>query len=883
MWTVKPAAVLTLLLLMPSAIAATAAVSRAACATPFVVVTDDFDGGAAGQCRVVSDRRLVLSLSPEDEPINPSPWFAFRVGGEGAVEIVIDYGDQRHRYRPKMSTDGETWRLIDPVVAPDGSRITISLALDRDEPLLIAAQELMPSAFYDEWLDQLLVNLPEGERFEVGRSRGGREIWGLATNPGAENVVLLIGRQHPPEITGAIALVAFVEKLLEDQGDRCEFCAFHADTNLVVVPLVNPDGVDAGYWRHNFGGLDLNRDWRAFSQPETRALRDLIDRLAGNASVRAFFDFHSTFRNVFYTQDDGFSTAPRGFAGAWLDAAATRGSYPLENAKRRTTSTGTSKNYLHTRFGIPAITYEVGDTTPRDDIRRSARSLASAFVEVIHPYPSGVDLLIKGGHVIDGRGTPGRIANVAINGDRIVYVGDDEMAAIRTIDARGLFVTPGFIDPHTHTDIDLLSPSSSANLAYLHQGVTTVFVGNDGGGRRFIDVASAIDANRPGTNVGLFRGHGALRSEFVGLDDRAPTTEESQAMVAALAEDMAAGALGLSSGLFYAPGSYATTDEVIALAAVVGEFGGVYDTHLRDEADYSVGLLGAVDEAIEIGRSSGASVHIAHIKALGPSVHGQAGEIVRLVENARREGVRVTADQYPWLASGTRLSNALVPRWAHDGGRDAMLTRFDDVDLEERLRADMAANLERRGGADRLLITGRSPYRGQNLAAIARELEVDSLDAALMIIRTGDPAVASFMMSNADVEALMVNDWVMTGSDGSTGHPRKYGTYPRKYREFVRERGVLSTDTFVHRSSGLVAETFGLCDRGVLAEGMKADVAVWDPATFASNATYENPTAFATGVRFLLVSGDFAIDQSEATGTRSGRVIRKTDCGAVRR
>ncbi len=879
----KPVVTLALLVLMPNVLAATVTQGVAVCATPLIMVTADFAGGAAGECRVVSDRRVVLSLSPEDEPVNPSPWYAFRVEGEGAVEIVIDYGDHRHRYRPKMSSDGETWRLLDPVVESDGSRITIPLALERDEPLLIAAQELMTSTFYDDWLDALLVKLPRGKRFEVGRSRGGREIWGLATNPGAENVVLLIGRQHPPEVTGAIALVAFVETLLEDEGDRCGFCAFHADTNLVVVPLVNPDGVDAGYWRQNFGGLDLNRDWRAFSQPETRALRDLIDRLAGDASVRAFFDFHSTFRNVFYTQDDGFSTAPRRFAGAWLGAAAALGSYSLENAKRRTTLSGTSKNYMHARFGVPAITYEVGDTTPREDIRRSARSLASAFVDVIHPYPSGVDLLIKGGHVIDGRGTPGHVANVAINGDRIVYIGDDEIAATRTIDARGLFVTPGFIDPHTHTDIDLLSPVSSVNLAYLHQGVTTVFVGNDGGGQRFIDAASTIDANRPGTNVGLFRGHGALRSEFVGLDDRAPTEEEAEAMVAALVEDMAAGALGLSSGLFYAPGSFATTEEVTRLATVVGEFDGVYDTHLRDEADYTIGLLSAVGEAIEIGRSSGANVHIAHIKALGPSVQGEAVEIIRLVEAARREGVRVTADQYPWLASGTRLSSALVPRWAHDGGREAMLARFDDVDLGERLRPDMLANLERRGGADRLLITGRSPYRGQNLAAIARELEVDALDAALAIVRAGDPAVASFMMTDADIEALMAKNWVMTGSDGSTGHPRKYGTYPRKYSEFVRKRGVLSTDAFVHRSSGLVAETFGLCDRGVLAKGKKADVAIWDPAAFASNATYENPTAYASGVRFVLVSGDFAIDEGEATGAQSGRVIRRTDCGVVRR
>jgi N-acyl-D-amino-acid deacylase len=333
---------------------------------------------------------------------------------------------------------------------------------------------------------------------------------------------------------------------------------------------------------------------------------------------------------------------------------------------------------------------------------------------------------------------------------------------------------------------------------------------------------------------------------------------------------MCRGALGLSTGLFYPPQSFAATGEVVALAREAGVRGGIYDSHIRDESSYSIGLAAAVGEAITIGRDGRLPVNISHIKALGVDVHGQAPAIIALIEDARRAGQQVTADQYPWSASGTTLGAALVPRWAHDGGRAALLRRFDDAGIAERLRAEMAENLRRRGGAESLLITeGR--YRGRRLAEIARTLRVEPVAAAIAIIRISDSAVASFNQTEQDIAAFMRRPWVMTSSDASGGHPRAYGSFARKYAEYVRRRRVLSLRDFIERSTALPADTFRIAGRGRLRPGAFADIVVFDPEAYAARATYDQPTLLAAGVRTVLVNGVPAVDNGVLTGAAAGR------------
>ena len=494
------------------------------------------------------------------------------------------------------------------------------------------------------------------------------------------------------------------------------------------------------------------------------------------------------------------------------------------------------------------------------------------------PAPERVDLIIRGGTVYTGTDAP-FVGDVAVSGDRIRAVGRRlSQRAAKVIDARGMIVAPGFIDPHAHIGPQLASDDSQARLipGFLMQGVTTAFIGNDGGGD--VDAAAVLGsaARKPvGINFAVFVGFGAVRSAVIGEADRAPTSGELQRMKALVAKAMCQGALGLSTGLFYAPQSFAARGEVVALAREAGTRGGVYDSHIRDESSYTIGLAAAVDEALAIGREARLPVNISHIKALGVDVHGQAPAIIAKIEAARAAGQRVTADQYPWSASGTSLVAALVPRWAQDGGRATMLRRFDDPALANRLRTDINDNLRRRGGTTTLLIT-EGEQKGWRLSEIFFRLgTADPVAGTIELIRQGDRAVASFNQTEEDIAAFMARPWVMTGSDASTGHPRAYGSFARKYSEYVRGRRVLSLRQFIERSTVLVADTFGLKDRGRLRPGAFADLVVFDPNRFAARATYEQPTLLATGVRTVLVNGVPAVENGRLTGEASGRALAK--------
>lgn len=508
---------------------------------------------------------------------------------------------------------------------------------------------------------------------------------------------------------------------------------------------------------------------------------------------------------------------------------------------------------------------------------RIALLLAAAMLAGASP-PERVDLIIRGGTIFAGSEAP-FVGDVAVSGERIRAVGPRlPFAAARVIDARGLVVAPGFIDPHTHLGDQLRSEDAQERLVpgFLMQGVTTAFIGNDGGGDG--DVAAVLGSARTrpvGINYAAYIGFGEVRSAVVGEADRRPTPGELTRMRGMVARAMCQGALGLSTGLFYAPQSFAAPDEVVALAREAATRGGVYDSHIRDESSYSIGLAAAIDEAIAVGREAGLPVNISHIKALGIDVHGQAPAIIARIEAARAAGQKVTADQYPWSASGTTLVASLVPRWAQDGGREGLLRRFDDAAAADRLRGDMALNLRRRGGAESLLIT-EGQYRGRRLAEVAKTLALDPVAAAIAVVRIDDPRVASFNQTEADIAAFMRRPWVMTGSDASGGHPRAYGSFARKYAEYVRKRKVLSLRDFIERSTALTADTFGIADRGQLRPGAFADVVVFDPAAFAARATYGEPTLLATGVNMVLVNGVPAVADGRLTGAAAGRGLPQT-------
>ncbi len=497
--------------------------------------------------------------------------------------------------------------------------------------------------------------------------------------------------------------------------------------------------------------------------------------------------------------------------------------------------------------------------------------------------PARYDVLIRNGRVLDGSGNPWLRADIGIRGGRIVDMGRlGEAPAARVIDATNLTVAPGFIDVHSHA-ANGLSGALKDGRQLLAQGITTVALNPDGGGP--VDLRAervGFEQRGVGVNVALYVPHGAIRREVIGMADRAPSDAELEQMRTLARRGMEAGGIGLSSGLYYAPGSYAKTDEVIALAKIAGEMGGVYESHIRDEADYSVGVLAAVDEVIRISEEGHIPGIVAHMKALGPASWGLSMALVERIGRARDRGVEVYADQYPYDASGTGIVGALVPRWAEVGGRPELLKRITGPD-RERLAADIRANLQRRGGAGTLVISFYKPdpsLEGQTLAQVAKTMNKPPEEAAMDLLVKGDASLVSFNMSERDIELIMRQPFTMTCTDGDLvpfgdgkPHPRGNAAFARKIHVYVNERHVIDLPFAVRSMTSLPASVFGLKDRGVLRPGAWADILVFDPPNVRDAATYQNPHQLSEGMAYVLVNGVIAKDDSGFTGKLGGRVV----------
>lgn len=497
------------------------------------------------------------------------------------------------------------------------------------------------------------------------------------------------------------------------------------------------------------------------------------------------------------------------------------------------------------------------------------------------------DVIIRNGMVFDGTGNPWFLADVAFRDGRIAAVGPLEGASAPTeVDATGLFVAPGFIDTHTHAGGGLATAELSHARPLLAQGLTMILANPDG--RSPLDLAAQREAllrDGLGVNVGQMVGHGSLRGAVIGMEDRLATDEEMEEMKRLLRAGLEEGAWGLSAGPFYTPGSYSDTREHVELGKVAAEFDVPYQSHVRDEADYTVGVIAAVEEVITVAREAGIPGVFTHAKVLGPNVWGFSNAIVYRMERAREEGVELYADQYPWAASATGLSAALLPRWSQVGGNDSLQARLNDRATLARIREEMAENLVRRGGADRIQFRRFEPdpsIEGRLLSDVAEERGVDPLDLSIELIQLGSPGIVSFNMDEDDIETFMVQPWTMTSSDGDlvpwmegVPHPRSYGSFPRKIREYVVERGVIALPFAIRSMTSLPAQVYRIPDRGLIREGMAADVVVFDLAKIREKGTFTEPHQLAEGMVHVFVNGQAAVRDGAFTGVLAGEVLRK--------
>ena len=498
------------------------------------------------------------------------------------------------------------------------------------------------------------------------------------------------------------------------------------------------------------------------------------------------------------------------------------------------------------------------------------------------------DLVIRNGRIVDGTGSPWYLGDIAVRNDTIVRIAPRiETPATRIIDAVGKVVAPGFIDIHTHARRGIFQVPTAEN--YTRQGVTTLIEGPDGSSplpiKPFLDSVAALKVS---SNFGLFVGQGTIRDQVIGPVNRKATDAELEKMRGLVRSGMEDGAFGLSSGLFYVPGTFTPTAEVIELARVAGRMGGIYISHMRDEAN---GVLTRVRETIEIGEKGGLPTQVTHHKIIGKANWGKAVDTLRLIDEARARGVDATIDQYPYTASATSIQAALMPAYALEGGREAVLKRLQTPGMRNELRKETARIIaEERGGGDPNNVQlSRCDWDhsldGKRLGDVTKgrglEPTIDNAaETVFWIVEKGGCGGIFHAIEEEDLQRILRHPATMIGSDGevpifgqANPHPRSYGTFVRVLGRYVRELKIITLEDAVRKMSSFPAQRIGLADRGVLREGMKADIAVFDAATVRDTATFERPHQYAEGIAFVIVNGQVAFEGGQMTAARPGRVL----------
>lgn len=498
------------------------------------------------------------------------------------------------------------------------------------------------------------------------------------------------------------------------------------------------------------------------------------------------------------------------------------------------------------------------------------------------------DLIIRGGRIIDGTGNAWFRGDIAIQGEMIAAMGKlDNALAKRVIDVKELIVAPGFIDIHSHSREAILTVPKAENA--IREGVTTVIDGNDGSSPLpFQPFFDRLTQARIGINFGLFVGQGTIRGQVLGNVDRQATLEEIEKMKALVKQAMEEGAFGLSTGLFYVPGNYTPTEEVIELAKVAGQMGGLHISHMRNEA---ADILKSIAETIAIGEKGGLPTQVSHHKIIGKGNWSKSADTLKMINEARARGVDVSIDQYPYTASSTGI-NALLPQWAQEGTRADVRKRLNDPPTRAKIKAAIVENIKfDRGGGDakNIFIAACGwdhSLEGKNLADIAREKGrstsfEDAAETALEIVANGGASAIFHAISEDDVARIMRDPLTMIASDGGVvvykrgaPHPRNYGTFARVLGVYVRDKHVLSWEEAIRKMTSLPAMRLKLYDRGVLRPGMKADIVIFDAATVRDRATFADPHQYAEGFSYVLVNGGVVLDNGKMTDARTGQILK---------
>lgn len=535
------------------------------------------------------------------------------------------------------------------------------------------------------------------------------------------------------------------------------------------------------------------------------------------------------------------------------------------------------------------------------------------------------DILVKNGKIIDGTGNPWFHGDIGIRGDTIVEIGDlSGKAAVKTIDARGMAVSPGFIDMHTHCDYGLDRPDSKANLNYLIQGTTTVVTGNcgDSVSLKVAETKKRWEDEGIGTNVVFLVGHGTIRRAVMEEEPREAKREEIEKMQAVLRQSMKEGAWGMSTGLEYIPGRYANTEEIIELTKVVGEFGGIYTSHMRDE---STRIIEAIEETIRIGEETGVPVNIAHFKVCGKDIWGLLKDAVKVVNDAWARGIYITADQYPYVQSapvGPIISIAKVPedmeplaeirkkmrdRNLLDAEREKLREQYVDElkkALSDKSKKEQIKKFTLEGLPDdpsdialwgwhnyTILVAEKNTHlMGKNISDLAREQKRDAFDLVVdMILDEPDMLYSGGSMSEDDLQYALRQDWVMVSSDGDAspiikktdkprrGHPRDYGSQTKVLRKYVREEKILTLENAIRKMTSLPASFLQMKDRGMLSGGYKADIVIFDPETVRDNSTYADAHQYSSGVEYVILNGKISIENGEYNDALNGKVLLLTE------